>query len=135
MPRNAGMATHVSSTSPLVATSDARLQAIVVAPKHCDGCRCASRRLITKNCVRDDEESVVVVPVKGGVLGDIVGDEIRRAGWGVGSAMVDFLLGIFWMLWGGKKTLATHGLEKPFFQLCCCVSFLFWCGLTYYLCT
>ena len=24
------------------------------------------------------------------------------------------------------NTLATHGLEEPFFQLCCCVSFLFW---------
>ncbi len=30
-------------------------------------------------------------------------------------------------------TLASRGLEEPFFQLCCCVSFLFWweigCGL------
>ena len=24
------------------------------------------------------------------------------------------------------NTLATRGLEEPFFQLCCCVSFLFW---------
>ncbi len=36
-------------------------------------------------------------------------------------------------------TLATHGLEEPFFQLCCCVSFLFWqeidFGFTHYLCT
>ncbi len=36
-------------------------------------------------------------------------------------------------------TLATRGLEEPFFQLCCCVSFLFWrkigFGFTYYLCT
>jgi hypothetical protein len=23
-------------------------------------------------------------------------------------------------------TLAAHGLEEPFFQLCCCVSFWFW---------
>jgi hypothetical protein len=33
-------------------------------------------------------------------------------------------------------TLATRGLEEPFFQLCCCVSFLFWreigFGFTYY---
>ncbi len=39
----------------------------------------------------------------------------------------------------GTNTLATHGLEEPFFQLCCCVSFLFWWekgfGFTYYLCT
>ena len=103
MPQNTGMAAHASSTSPPVATSDARLQAIVVAPKHCDGCRCTSRRLITKNSIRDNGERVVVIPVKGGILGDLVGDEIRRAGWGVGSAMVDFLLGIFWMLWGGKN--------------------------------
>ncbi len=37
------------------------------------------------------------------------------------------------------NTLATHGLEEPFFQLCCCVSFLFWreigFGFTYSLCT
>jgi hypothetical protein len=36
-------------------------------------------------------------------------------------------------------TPATCGLEEPFFQLCCCVSFLFWreigFGFTYYLCT
>ena len=25
-----------------------------------------------------------------------------------------------------SNTLAMHGLEEPFFQLCCCVSFLFW---------
>jgi hypothetical protein len=25
---------------------------------------------------------------------------------------------------GETITLATHGLEEPFFQLCCCVSFL-----------
>ena len=33
-------------------------------------------------------------------------------------------------------TLASRGLEEPFFQLCCCVSFLFWreigFGCTYY---
>ncbi len=37
------------------------------------------------------------------------------------------------------NTLAKHGLEEPFFQLCCCVSFLFWreigFGFTYSLCT
>ncbi len=37
------------------------------------------------------------------------------------------------------NTLATRGLEDPFFQLCCCVSVLFWqeigFGFTYYLCT
>ncbi len=37
------------------------------------------------------------------------------------------------------NTLATHGLEEPFFWLCCCVSFLFWreigFGFTYSLCT
>ncbi len=37
------------------------------------------------------------------------------------------------------NTLAMHGLEEPFFQLCCCVSFLFWQEIgfcfTYYLCT
>jgi hypothetical protein len=36
-------------------------------------------------------------------------------------------------------TLASRGLEEPFFQLCCCVRFLFWrdigFGFTYYLCT
>ncbi len=26
---------------------------------------------------------------------------------------------------GDSNTLATRGLEEPFFQLCCCVSFLF----------
>ncbi len=26
----------------------------------------------------------------------------------------------------GIGTLASRGLEKPFFQLCCCFSFLFW---------
>ncbi len=35
-------------------------------------------------------------------------------------------------------TLATRGLDEPIFQLCCCVSFLFWreigFGFTYYLC-
>jgi hypothetical protein len=35
------------------------------------------------------------------------------------------------------NTLAMRGLEEPIFQLCCCVSFLFWweiCfGFTYYL--
>jgi hypothetical protein len=34
------------------------------------------------------------------------------------------------------NTLASRGLEEPFFQLCCCVSFLFWreigFGCTYY---
>ncbi len=34
------------------------------------------------------------------------------------------------------ETLASRGLEKPFFQLCCCVSFWFWreigFGCTYY---
>jgi hypothetical protein len=25
-----------------------------------------------------------------------------------------------------KQTLAAHGLEELFFQLCCCVSFWFW---------
>jgi hypothetical protein len=34
-----------------------------------------------------------------------------------------------------EKTLAVHGLEELFFQLCCCVSFWFWqeigFGLTY----
>ncbi len=25
-----------------------------------------------------------------------------------------------------RETLATRGLEEPFFQLCCCVSFVFW---------
>ncbi len=37
------------------------------------------------------------------------------------------------------NTLASHGLEELFLQLCCCVSFLFWWeigfGFTYYLCT
>ena len=37
------------------------------------------------------------------------------------------------------NTLALRRLVEPFFQLCCCVSFLFWreigCGFTYYLCT
>jgi hypothetical protein len=37
------------------------------------------------------------------------------------------------------NTLATRRLEEPFFQLCCCVSFLFWREIgfdfTYYLCT
>ncbi len=36
----------------------------------------------------------------------------------------------------GTNTLALRGLVEPFFQLCCCVSFLFWrgigFGLTYY---
>jgi hypothetical protein len=27
---------------------------------------------------------------------------------------------------GETNTLATCGLEEPFFQLCCCVSVLFW---------
>ncbi len=40
---------------------------------------------------------------------------------------------------GETNTLATRGLEEPFFQLCCCVSLLFWqeigFGFTYYLCT
>ena len=35
-----------------------------------------------------------------------------------------------------SNTLASRGLEEPFFQLCCCVSFLFWWeigfGCTYY---
>ena len=39
----------------------------------------------------------------------------------------------------GTNTLALRGLEEPFFQLCCCFSFLFWreigFGCTYYLCT
>ncbi len=26
---------------------------------------------------------------------------------------------------GESNTLATHGLEEPFFQLCCCFSFFF----------
>ncbi len=38
-----------------------------------------------------------------------------------------------------KNTLAVHGLEELFFQLCCCVNFWFWWeigfGFTYYLCT
>ena len=37
------------------------------------------------------------------------------------------------------NTLASRGLVEPFFQLCCCFSFLFWreigFGFTYYLCT
>jgi hypothetical protein len=40
---------------------------------------------------------------------------------------------------GESNTLATRGLEEAVFQLCCCVSFLFWreigFGFTYYLCT
>jgi hypothetical protein len=27
---------------------------------------------------------------------------------------------------GEMNTLAAHGLEELFFQLCCCVSYLFW---------
>jgi hypothetical protein len=27
---------------------------------------------------------------------------------------------------GETNTLAAHGLEELFFQLCCCVSYLFW---------
>ncbi len=38
---------------------------------------------------------------------------------------------------GGTYTLATRGLEEPFFQLCCCVSIWFWWeigfGFTYYI--
>ncbi len=38
-----------------------------------------------------------------------------------------------------SNTLTTRGLEEPFFQLSCCVSFLFWqeigFGFTYSLCT
>jgi hypothetical protein len=38
-----------------------------------------------------------------------------------------------------SNTLTSRGLEEPFFQLCCCFSFLFWreigFGFTYYLCT
>jgi hypothetical protein len=38
-----------------------------------------------------------------------------------------------------RNTLAMHGLEEPFFQLCCYVSVLFWREIgfcfTYYLCT
>jgi hypothetical protein len=38
-----------------------------------------------------------------------------------------------------SNTLATRGLEEPFFQLCCCISYLFWQEIgfdfTYYLCT
>ncbi len=38
-----------------------------------------------------------------------------------------------------SNTLALRGLEQPFFQLCCCFSFLFWREIgfdfTYYLCT
>ncbi len=37
---------------------------------------------------------------------------------------------------GETNTLASRGLVEPFFQLCCCVSFLFWreigFGVTYY---
>jgi hypothetical protein len=37
---------------------------------------------------------------------------------------------------GETSTLASRGLVEPFFQLCCCVSFLFWWeigfGFTYY---
>ncbi len=36
----------------------------------------------------------------------------------------------------GMNTLALRGLVEPFFQLCCCISFLFWqeigFGFTYY---
>ncbi len=53
------------------------------------------------------------------------------------------------VLWGGwiskeicisiVNTLTTRGLEELFFQLCCCLSVLFWretgFGFTYYLCT
>ncbi len=38
--------------------------------------------------------------------------------------------------WAGGTSHASPGLEEPFFQLCCCVSFLFWqeigFGCTYY---
>jgi hypothetical protein len=30
---------------------------------------------------------------------------------------------------GESNTHAARGLEKPFFQLCCCVSFWFWRGI------
>jgi hypothetical protein len=40
------------------------------------------------------------------------------------------------MLFLWAKTLASHGLEETFFQLCYCVNFLFWqelgFGCTYY---
>ncbi len=58
---------------------DARFQAIVIAPAGCHcACRHRSRRPIANECIRDDGERVVVVPVEGGVPGDVVGDERRR---------------------------------------------------------
>ncbi len=40
------------------------------------------------------------------------------------------------MMDGGTNTLVSRGVEEPFFQLCCCVSFWFWreigFGCTYY---
>ncbi len=56
--------------------NDARFQVIAIAPA---GYRCAcrhrSRRPIANGRIRDNGERVVVVPVKGGVPRDVVGDK------------------------------------------------------------
>jgi hypothetical protein len=57
-------------------SNNTRLQAIVVAPGHCNNPRCVCCRPIIKSDVRDMGERVDVVPVERGVLGNLMGDTI-----------------------------------------------------------
>ncbi len=56
------------------------LQAIVIAPGQCANLRCVCGHPIAKSDVRDMGERVNAVPIEGGVLGDLMGDVIGRAG-------------------------------------------------------
>ncbi len=68
---------------------DARFQAIVLAPARCRcTCRPCSQRPIANGRIQDNGEKVVVVPVEGGVPGDVVGGQtllllhLLRVDWG-----------------------------------------------------
>ena len=74
---------------------DTGFQSIIVAPGHGDDPRCVCWRPIVKSFIREMRYGVVVMSLKGGVLGNIVGGVIGRArrggGLGHGGVFIFFI--------------------------------------------
>ena len=69
---------------------DTGFQSLIVAPRHGNNPPCVCQRPIVKSFIRGMEYGVVVMSLEGGVLGNLVGGVIGRAGGGGGSVMVVF---------------------------------------------
>ncbi len=82
---------------------DTGFQLLIVTPGHGDDPRCVCRRPIVKSFIRGMGYGVVVMSLEGGVLGNLAGGIIGRAGWGGrlghGGVFVFFYVSIlfFWM--------------------------------------